>query len=197
MNACLAQPSDPRKTHYLTTPILLNSRLLMSAPEHIAVLGGGITGLSSAFHLSRRFPNSRITLVEKEEKVGGWIRSERATVRTPTTSVSVLLEAGPRTLRPVDKALLELASCLLPSCFLDPDNADLDTPPGSQLTTHYYSKIVPGCQSAVLICTRAQRRTWPIALALRLVVTPFTLVSIETFVEGLIACCYSRALRKG
>ena len=104
----------------------------MSAPEHIAVLGGGITGLSSAFHLPRRFPNSRITLVEREQNVGGWMRSERVGVRTPTTSAAILLEAGPRTLRPVDKAVLELASRLLLSCILNADlSVNLDTPPGS------------------------------------------------------------------
>ncbi|KAF8633159.1 hypothetical protein AX17_004660 [Amanita inopinata Kibby_2008] len=82
-------------------------------PTHIAVLGGGITGLSSAFHLSRRFPSSLITLVEKQPRLGGWIRSERVTVSPPPSpSSSVVLEAGPRTLRPVDKSLLELINLL-------------------------------------------------------------------------------------
>ncbi|KAM6503230.1 protoporphyrinogen oxidase [Amanita muscaria] len=84
----------------------------MSAPEHIVILGGGISGLSSAFHLSRSFPESRITLIEKEDRLGGWIRSERVTVRTPAASSSILLEAGPRTLRPVDKSVLELVHLL-------------------------------------------------------------------------------------
>lgn len=79
------------------------------APRHIAILGGGITGLSSAFYLSRRFPNSLITLLEKSSRLGGWIRSERVQVQDGNgTPASVVLEYGPRTLRPNSKALLEL-----------------------------------------------------------------------------------------
>ena len=75
-------------------------------PQHIAVLGGGLTGLSSAFHLSRRFPSTQITLIERQKRLGGWVRSERVVL--PGTTTSVLLEAGPRTLRPHGKSVLEL-----------------------------------------------------------------------------------------
>lgn len=74
--------------------------------KHIAVLGGGLTGLSSAFHLSRRFPGSRITLVEKQKRLGGWVRSDR--VQIPGKEATVLLEGGPRTLRPNAPSVLEL-----------------------------------------------------------------------------------------
>lgn len=85
--------------------------------QHFVVLGGGITGLSSAFHLSRRFPDARITIVEKEDRLGGWIKSERVSVHTS----SIVLEAGPRTLRPVDKAILELVSTPHQFvCYLNP-----------------------------------------------------------------------------
>ncbi|KAF8645531.1 hypothetical protein AX16_007756 [Volvariella volvacea WC 439] len=78
-------------------------------PRHIAVLGAGLTGLSSAFHLSRRFPQTLITLVEKQPRVGGWVRSERVQVTDEDgTPTSVLLESGPRTLRPNAKSVLEL-----------------------------------------------------------------------------------------
>ena len=78
-------------------------------PSNIAVLGAGITGLSAAFHLSRRFPSARITLLEKTARVGGWIRSKRVSFNIPGGDVaSALLELGPRTLRPQSKALLEM-----------------------------------------------------------------------------------------
>lgn len=78
-------------------------------PAHIVVLGGGITGLSSAFHLSRRFPQALITLLEQNPRLGGWISSERVTVRDAHgREANVVLEAGPRTLRPNAKSLLEL-----------------------------------------------------------------------------------------
>ncbi|KAH9936033.1 hypothetical protein B0H21DRAFT_780825 [Amylocystis lapponica] len=79
---------------------------------HVAILGGGLTGLSSAFHLARRFPRARITLLEKAPRLGGWVRSERVVVKGSTGEASVLLEAGPRTLRPGALALLELINLL-------------------------------------------------------------------------------------
>ena len=75
------------------------------APRSIAVLGGGLSGLSSAFHLSRRFPTTKVTLIEKQTRLGGWVRSQRVTIKE---NVSILLEAGPRTLRPNSKSVLEL-----------------------------------------------------------------------------------------
>lgn len=73
-------------------------------PQHIAVLGGGITGLSSVFYLCRRFPAAQITLLEKANRLGGWVSSERVRIGKS----SVLLEAGPRTIRPGSKAVMEL-----------------------------------------------------------------------------------------
>lgn len=76
-------------------------------PKNIAILGGGLTGLSSAFHLSRRFPTTKVTLIEEQARLGGWVRSER--IKVPIKeNVSMLLEAGPRTLRPNSKSVLEL-----------------------------------------------------------------------------------------
>lgn len=72
---------------------------------HVGVIGGGITGLSTAFHLARRFPNTKITLFEKKG-LGGWLRSEKVKVGNE----QVVVESGPRTLRPNSAALLELVS---------------------------------------------------------------------------------------
>jgi protoporphyrinogen/coproporphyrinogen III oxidase len=75
-------------------------------PNHIAVLGGGISGLTAAFYLGRRFPNTRITLLEAGSRLGGWIQTE--TIDLGPEYGQAVLEAGPRTLRPVSKPLLEL-----------------------------------------------------------------------------------------
>ncbi|KAF1354191.1 Protoporphyrinogen oxidase [Lizonia empirigonia] len=64
-------------------------------PERIAVLGGGIAGLSSAYFASKEFPTSKITVYESGAETGGWIRTKR--VQVP--GGHVLFEAGPRTLR--------------------------------------------------------------------------------------------------
>lgn len=78
-------------------------------PTTIAVLGSGITGLSAAFHLSRRFPHAAITVIDKNPNSGGWVRSKRH--KLPKGG-SVLLEAGPRSLRPNALSLLELINLL-------------------------------------------------------------------------------------
>lgn len=85
------------------------------------MLGGGLSGLSSAYHLSRRFPKSQIVLLEKQSQLGGWVRSDR--VSLPELGASVLLEGGPRTLRPNNESVLELVSkgyCISSPTFADP-----------------------------------------------------------------------------
>lgn len=79
------------------------------APSSIAILGGGLTGLSAAFHLSHRFAAAQITLLNKDIHFGGWVNSRRAKLTLEDgRETSVLLEAGPRTLRPNAKSVLEL-----------------------------------------------------------------------------------------
>lgn len=39
----------------------------------IVILGGGISGLSAAWYLKKKQPKAEITLLEKENRVGGWI----------------------------------------------------------------------------------------------------------------------------
>jgi hypothetical protein len=64
--------------------------------RNIAILGGGITGLTTAFQLARTIPNAKITLFEKSNRLGGWLDSEVLQV----DGGEVLFEWGPRSLRP-------------------------------------------------------------------------------------------------
>ncbi|KAJ3178641.1 hypothetical protein HDU87_003464 [Geranomyces variabilis] len=64
--------------------------------KHYAVLGGGISGLSTAWYLSRLVPKAKITLVEKQARLGGWVHTQMQNGQ--------LFELGPRTLRPVGDA---------------------------------------------------------------------------------------------
>ncbi|KAI9483970.1 MAG: protoporphyrinogen oxidase [Benjaminiella poitrasii] len=76
----------------------------------VAVLGGGISGLSAAYYLSRLAPKTtKIVLIEGKDRVGGWIQSRRVAPgrydrkHQPKLSQekdSILFEAGPRSLRP-------------------------------------------------------------------------------------------------
>ncbi|KAF2711386.1 Protoporphyrinogen oxidase [Pleomassaria siparia CBS 279.74] len=65
-------------------------------PKDIAIIGGGISGLSSAHFVAKEFPNSKITIFDSQEESGGWLRSRRVEV----PGGDVIFEYGPRTLRP-------------------------------------------------------------------------------------------------
>ncbi|KAF5300067.1 hypothetical protein FQA39_LY11259 [Lamprigera yunnana] len=56
------------------------------------VLGGGISGLSAAYYLRKKFPFQKITLLEATNRIGGWIKS--------TSHEGYIFEQGPRTIRP-------------------------------------------------------------------------------------------------
>jgi len=76
-----------------------------AAPKTVAVAGAGIAGLSAAHHLSRLLPSTRIVLLEREQRAGGWLRSVTAETESPDwaeedLSGSLLFEAGPRSIRP-------------------------------------------------------------------------------------------------
>lgn len=68
----------------------------------IAVLGGGITGLATAYFLTQQLPKAKITVYEASDRIGGWLSSKRVEVE----GGSVLFEAGPRTLRPAQNGVL-------------------------------------------------------------------------------------------
>lgn len=63
--------------------------------KEIAILGGGITGLATAWNLSTR-TDAKITIYDKSDRLGGWVGSEVLEVN----GGKILFEWGPRTLRP-------------------------------------------------------------------------------------------------
>jgi oxygen-dependent protoporphyrinogen oxidase len=73
-----------------------------SHSHDVGILGGGITGLASAYYLNRQHPNAKITLYEAKDRVGGWLEAKRV----PVEGGNVLFEAGPRTLRPQGNGVL-------------------------------------------------------------------------------------------
>ena len=66
--------------------------------QRVAVLGGGISGLAAAWNLARRQPNLDILLLERSEKLGGWLQSYRGGVEEEGERGGVF-ELGPRSLR--------------------------------------------------------------------------------------------------
>jgi protoporphyrinogen oxidase len=66
-------------------------------PLRVAVLGGGITGLATAYRLAAR-KDTQVTLYEKSQQLGGWLQTEKVKVG----GGNILFEWGPRTLRAID-----------------------------------------------------------------------------------------------
>ena len=62
--------------------------------SRVAILGGGISGLSAAYFLAKKHANpSKITVIEASSRVGGWMHSIRS-------ESGAIFEQGPRSLRP-------------------------------------------------------------------------------------------------
>ena len=81
------------RRNYVSKSVKSNTE---SGDKQVAILGGGITGLASAFYLSKALPNSKIVLYEGSSRLGGWLRSTVVEVEDG----EVVFEQGPRTLRP-------------------------------------------------------------------------------------------------
>lgn len=86
-------------SHFLFNKITLNIRRSsipvcdrISAPQEMAnILGGGISGLSAAYYLTKTV-KTPVTLFEATDQIGGWIKS--------TQRQGYIFESGPRTIRP-------------------------------------------------------------------------------------------------
>ncbi|PHH54285.1 hypothetical protein CFIMG_003913RA [Ceratocystis fimbriata CBS 114723] len=70
---------------------------LSETPKTIGILGGGITGLSTAYYLARENPDMKITIFEASDRLGGWMNTHTAI--DPGTEMPVYIENGPKTLR--------------------------------------------------------------------------------------------------
>lgn len=66
---------------------------------HIAVVGGGLTGLTTAYYLAKKLPQTaRITVYEATGRLGGWVQTERLEVDVAGVQGKVSFERGPRTM---------------------------------------------------------------------------------------------------
>ncbi|KFY08784.1 hypothetical protein V492_05915 [Pseudogymnoascus sp. VKM F-4246] len=83
------QPGHPPSKRSLTTTS-------GQPPSNIAILGGGITGLVIAAVTAKLHPNSKITLYESSDRLGGWVHSSVV----ESSDGPVVFELGPRSLRP-------------------------------------------------------------------------------------------------
>lgn len=96
---CRAIAVNTKSRHERPQPVIEQINLRPQAnprAQSIGVLGGGITGLTTAWQLKEFLPDAKITLYEKEDRLGGWMNSEIV----ETDGGEVLFEWGPRSLRP-------------------------------------------------------------------------------------------------
>lgn len=72
-----------------------------SLPGDIAVLGGGLTGLTTAYYLTRFHPGAKVTIYESQARVGGWIDTQKVNVTTLAgTDETISFERGARVVSP-------------------------------------------------------------------------------------------------
>jgi hypothetical protein len=104
---------------------LSTTRQRTDAPAEVAVIGAGITGLTTAYYLAKKLPEtSRITVYESKDGVGGWLHTVGMKIKINDEDEMGYqqFERGPRTLRGFkgdtwrfdDLVLYDLV-CLLPS----------------------------------------------------------------------------------
>lgn len=69
--------------------------------KHVVIVGGGISGLATAWFLQKYKPSLKVTLIEKSNRLGGWIKTY--------DQDGFLFEKGPRGFRPKGSGLKTLA----------------------------------------------------------------------------------------
>lgn len=90
-----------------------SSRQHHSPVQTLAILGGGLSGLSTAHYFLRKLSpalrdRTRIVIIEQQDRVGGWCRAVRVQDgrrlgenEKPNGSDLLVFETGPRSIRPV------------------------------------------------------------------------------------------------
>ncbi|TPX42542.1 protoporphyrinogen oxidase [Synchytrium endobioticum] len=128
----------------------------MAANRHICILGGGVSGLSTAYYLSNLIKvssisdSTRITLLESSSRFGGWIESHKTSLPSNTNNDEIILERGPRTLRPSGIAgaiTLDLVHRLGLSSHISPIPK---TSPASRNRFIYYKSCINPLPSSAL-----------------------------------------------
>ena len=83
----------------------------LSKPRDVAVLGGGLAGLVTAYYLAALLPLScKITLYESSTRTGGWFDSHQIPKKNPVPALSEeeikleILEGGPRMVAPQSRS---------------------------------------------------------------------------------------------
>jgi oxygen-dependent protoporphyrinogen oxidase len=80
------------------------SKPLPADGKHIAIIGGGLTGLTTAYYMSSVVrPSTKITLYEASPRLGGWVKTDKVKVDVGGKKGTVNFERGPRSLSSLTK----------------------------------------------------------------------------------------------
>lgn len=120
----------------------------------VAVVGGGVSGLTFTYFLLKLRPDVHISLYEKNKRPGGWISTE--VLHNTPDGANILLEKGPRTLRGVSD--------------------------GTMLIVDILNQLGYGDQVEVMKLTSDANRKWLLDPSNNLVQTPNSLSSFVKFI---------------
>ncbi|KAM4059415.1 flavin containing amine oxidoreductase [Hirsutella rhossiliensis] len=113
------------------------------AARRIAVVGGGLTGLTTAYYLARMLPPTvGITLYESSGRLGGWIKTDRVPVDVDGTRGTVSFERGPRTLSSLHNNKWRFDDLILYDLALDL-GLPISTPEDQPRYIYYPDHLVP------------------------------------------------------
>ncbi|CED84526.1 atp-dependent peptidase [Phaffia rhodozyma] len=69
-------------------------------PSRVTILGSGLTSLALAHRLTSLSPLTKVTIVDSSETVGGWMKSNLLSLGPDIGGQKVVIEQGPRSVRP-------------------------------------------------------------------------------------------------
>ncbi|RBR07651.1 uncharacterized protein FIESC28_10550 [Fusarium coffeatum] len=110
---------------------------------NIAVIGGGLTGLSTAYYLAKKLPSTtKITLYEGSDRLGGWIKTDRVPVDIGGKQGLVSFERGSRSLTSLAGNTFRFDDLVLYDLVLDL-GLSLSSPPNKPRYVYYPDHLVP------------------------------------------------------
>ncbi|KAL7960702.1 hypothetical protein V8C34DRAFT_275406 [Trichoderma compactum] len=109
----------------------------------VAVLGGGLTGLTTAYYLAKWLPaTTKITLLEGGDRLGGWIRTDKVPVKVGGVEGVVNFERGPRSFSSLNKSTWRFDDLVLWDLALDL-GLKVISPPDQPRYIYYPDHLVP------------------------------------------------------
>ncbi len=96
LKICNTTSTCQRPSQHQPYATLTPTQAIQHEAKKVSVLGGGITGLATAYYLSKELPNAKIVLIEGSSRLGGWVQTNTVDV----SNGKIVFEQGPRNLRP-------------------------------------------------------------------------------------------------